>query len=208
MREFSLYTRPFNDKERLYQNRMITINPGVTVLVGCNGSGKSTLLRQISGALRRDKISVFEYDNYREGGYSAREVAGHGDDMNLFATLLTSSEGEQIVLNMGTVAQRIGQFVKKHRGEKQIWVLLDALDSGLSIDNIDELIGLFDLIVSDNREQSEVYIVISSNAYELCRSTSTHCFDVTNGKYVKFLNYEEYRDFILASREYKDQRNT
>ena len=32
------------------------------------------------------------------------------------------------------------------------------------------------------------------------------CFDVYNGKYVKFTDYEEYRDFILQSREWKNQR--
>ena len=32
------------------------------------------------------------------------------------------------------------------------------------------------------------------------------CFDVYNGKYIKFDNYEEYRNFILESKQNKNNR--
>ena len=40
---------------------------------------------------------------------------------------------------------------------------------------------------------------------KLCRGEQ--CFDVYNGKYTTFKDYEDYRDFILKSREWKEKRN-
>ena len=52
---------------------------------------------------------------------------------------------------------------------------------------------------------NEIYIVISAIEYELCRGEQ--CFDVYNGKYITFKDYEDYREFILKNREWKENRN-
>lgn len=46
----------------------MTINPGVTVLVGCNGIGKTTFLRQLRNKLKKSDIPYIEYDNLHDGG--------------------------------------------------------------------------------------------------------------------------------------------
>ena len=50
----------------------------------------------------------------------------------------------------------------------------------------------------------DIYIIISANAYEMCRGEK--CFDTYLCKYVNINSYEEYRDFIIKSREKKDKR--
>ena len=146
------------------------------------------------------------------------------------ATAMCSSEGENIVMNIGTFAARLGQFVKngedpkekkytqlarsiaKINGEeiceteipKERWILLDAVDSGLSVDNIVDIKeDLFKTILEHNFG-NKIYIVISANEYELARGEQ--CFDVYNGKYVTFNDYEEYRSLVLQSKEWKYQR--
>jgi hypothetical protein len=87
---------------------------------------------------------------------------------------------------------------------KERWILLDAIDSGLSVDNIVKLKEeLFKTILEYN-EGNEIYIIVSANEYEMARQEQ--CFDVYNGKYITFNDYEEYRQFILETNEIKLQR--
>ena len=52
---------------------------------------------------------------------------------------------------------------------------------------------------------NEIYIVVSANEYEMARDEQ--CFDVYNGKYVKIKDYEEYRNLVLQSKEWKYARS-
>ena len=229
-RKFKVEKRYYGEDYDLYKKRSITINEGVTVLVGCNGSGKTTLLHQIKDQLKRDGIPVLSFDNLHEGGSRAISSAGFYGDFGYMSAAMSSSEGENIVLNISKLASTLRPFIQT--GESQIdrdrftrgfakalwgeeteekkevpnerWILLDAVDSGLSVDNVVDLKGyLFKTILEDDFEGS-VYIVVSANEYELCRGENY--FDVYAGKYVKFSNYERFRNFILKSREIKDNR--
>ena len=50
----------------------------------------------------------------------------------------------------------------------------------------------------------DLYIIISANEYELARNEE--CFDVSNGKSIRFKDYEDYRKFIINNRKKKDKR--
>ena len=227
-RKFKLHKRYYGEEYDLYKKGTITIEKGVTILVGCNGSGKTTLLRQIKDSLEKENIPVLHFDNLNDGGSKAVASASFYNDFAYMATAMQSSEGENIILNIGKLASTIRPFIKtgksqterdrfqrglaealygKKEEENEIsnerWILLDAVDSGLSVDNIVDLKGLFDAIFEDNPD-NDIYIVVSANEYELCRGE--HCFDVYNGKYVSFADYEAYRSFILESRETKNKR--
>ena len=85
------------------------------------------------------------------------------------------------------------------------WILLDAMDSGFSIDNVIEMKDLFQLVLNDAKQMGiELYIVISSNEYELV--DGAECLDVTSGKYMQFKSYSEYKEFILETRKQKNKR--
>lgn len=192
------------DNIKLYKKRFVELQPGLTVLVGCNGIGKTTLLKQIKSGLREANIPCLDFDNLHSGGSNARTRAAFYGDFSFVAQGMCSSEGENIVLNMQRFAGQIGCFFKENIEAKEIWVLLDAVDSGLSIDAVEDLKeGLFKTIF-EHYSDKEIYIVCSANEYELARGEM--CFDVANCKYVPIKSYEKYRSVIMRSRKIKDER--
>lgn len=232
-RKITLEKDYYDEGYSLYKKKTITIKPGVTVLVGCNGIGKTTLLRQIQDNLKADSVPYISFDNLKDGGGNAISEASFNGNFGFMATAMCSSEGENILMNMFNFASRLRHFIKtgedpkerlrfklaetikKINGEqseaveipKERWLLFDAVDSGLSVDNIVDIKEqLFKTILKDAQDnEMETYIVISANEYEMARGEQ--CFDVFNGKYITFKDYEEYRNLVLQSKEWKYQRS-
>ena len=204
--KFEIIRDYYNEKEYIYNKKNIELEEGLTVLVGCNGSGKSTLLRQIKDLCKKQDIPCYYFDNLTEGGSGARSKASFYGDFSFLAESLYSSEGENINLNMTNCANKIGKFVRNNKNAKKIFILLDAIDSGLSIDYVIELKkDLFKTILSDTlRKGIETYIVVSANEYEMARNEK--CFLIPDMTYKTFKNYDEYRDFIIDSRNKKNKR--
>lgn len=223
--------KDYYDKDSfLYKKDSIELKPGVTVLVGCNGIGKTTLLKQIEHHLIMKNIPYVSYDNLHEGGSKSISRECFNNNFEFVATAMCSSEGENIVMNLGKLASRLGNFVRT--GEdyknslfnkfaeslketdkevkapvkipKERWILLDAIDSGLSIDNIIDLKELLFKMILECNFGNKIYIVVVANEYEMARSEQ--CFDVYNGEYIEFKNYEDYRDFVIRSKEWKENR--
>lgn len=143
------------------------------------------------------------------------------------ATTMYSSEGENIVMNIGKLAERLGKFVKEGEDPKEKihiqlarsiamingeeikessipnerWILLDAVDSELSVDNVVDIKEQLFKTILEYNYGNDIYIVVSANAYEMARNEQ--CFDVYNEKYIKFKDYEEYRQFISNSKNGK-----
>lgn len=188
----------------LFNKTKMTIKPGLTVLVGCNGMGKSTLILAMKDKLREENIPFIEYNDRVDGGTNSMEAAMFRGDTDLFMRLAISSEGEKINNNIAHLVKKIAKFVRENRDKKELWMFFDAIDSGYSIDNIiDVKENLFKIILEDTKGQ-DVYIVCSANSYEM--AAGENCFDVYNGKYVTFKNYDDYKSFIIKSREIKEKR--
>ena len=232
-RTFEIETNPYDDKKVLYRSKTATFEPGITVLVGCNGSGKTTMINTIHSLCKKQNIPVIKFNNLIEGGGNSRQRWLNDGNSDFLCTSAISSEGENIVLNMNEQASRTGYFVKygvdpskKARLERVLhesivgkkadnkdnktelinerWVLFDAIDSGLSVDNIVEIKESLFKIMMKNTFGNDVYCLVVANEYEMCNGEQ--CFDVRNCKYVTFKDYEDYRKFILKSREIKDRR--
>ena len=209
------------------RKKQIEIQQGLTVLVGCNGSGKTTLLHNIKSELKKEDIPVFYYDNEKDGGNNSISESIFYGNLSFTATALCSSEGENISLNLSKIASKLRKFVEtgdngdrfnalaktlalkddneENNVSNERWILLDAMDSGYSIDNVIEMKDFFDLVIKDAKEFGiELYIMISSNEYELAHESK--CFDVMEGKYIQFASDEDYKKFILRTREKKDKR--
>lgn len=201
MRKFKIEKMPFG--EPLYSKDNITINEGLTILVGCNGAGKTSLLHILRNELTRKEIPFYSFDNMSDGGNTERQKALNAQEINYLATLATSSEGEQIVCIINSLAKKIGSFITSNSKAKEIWLFFDAVDSGMSIDNIDDIKSFFRFIINHEKEK-QIHIVCSANSYEMAREAP--CFDVYEGKYVNFKTYDEYRDFVLKSKEIKNKR--
>lgn len=209
----------------------IEIKPGLTVLVGCNGAGKTTLLYNIEEVIKENnrkvdrKIPIHLYDNLRSGGCNALSGAMFRQDYSFVASLSCDSEGEAIKENFGFLISSFKSFLDtgyfdtdsnkfarifRDEEDEEIFenkrvVLFDAIDSGLSVDSVVEIREIFDLMIEDsNKRGIELYIIVSANEYEMARKTN--CFDVNAGKYVDIKDYEDYRSFILKSRQNKEAR--
>lgn len=197
-----LDTNPYDDR-KLFGRKTVEFNPGITVLVGCNGAGKTTVFNYIEDALRKENIPFLRYDNVRDGGIRVADKAMFNSNMELAASVMVSSEGERISLAVGQFIGETGAFVKRNRGAKELWLLFDAMDSGWSIDNIEETKDFFkDVLLHDTRNQ-DVYIVISGNQYAVAEGED--CIDVQTSKHIRFKSYDDYRKYVLDSRNKKDR---
>lgn len=207
-REFKLVKDYYTEGYNIYNHSKVTIENGVTVLVGCNGSGKTTLLHQIKHQLSSINIPFIYFDNVHDGGSNSTESAMFWGNTDFAIRNMMSSEGEKINNNMSEIAAQCGRLMSKtvKNYGTELWLLLDAVDSGLSVDNIIDLKeDLFNVMIEDGKSKGiEVYIVVVANEYEVARGEK--CLDVYNCKYVKFKDYDDYRDFILKSRKIKDKR--
>lgn len=224
-RKFVLEKDYYGEGINLYKKKTVTINSGVTVLVGCNGIGKTTFLHQIRNKLKAQNIPYIKYDNLHEGGERSVSKASYYEDFKFVAMAIQSSEGENIILNISNLASELGEFVKTgiHKEKNPFirafntlngtenkivvlerWILLDAIDSGLSVDNIVDIKEQLFKTILEYNYGNEIYIVVSANEYEMTRGE--RCLDVYNGKYISFNNYEDYRNMILESRKSKDKR--
>lgn len=206
MEKFKIIRDYYDTNEKIYDKSSAQFEPGLTVLIGCNGSGKTTLLRQIKSGCEDKNIPVIMFDNYSEGGSSATSWAGFIGDFDKVARDAMSSEGEKISDNLNIIAGKIGGFVRKNSSAEKIFILLDAIDSGYSIDNVIELKrDLFDFIIKDcEKSNIEVYIIVSCNGYEMARNEK--CFNVSSCKYVTVNSYDEYRDIVINTRKKKNRR--
>lgn len=224
-RTFTIETKPYDDV-RIFNRKNIEIQPGITVLVGCNGAGKSTLIHAMQDELKKNNIEYLNYDNLQDGGNRSVSNAMFYDNIGLAASVMCSSEGETITLNIMNLGKNIVYYLKHGKTKRtaldnlieiiedadskkkeetvsqERWIFFDAVDSGLSIDNIlDFKEFVLDPIVKNN---SDLYVVISANSFEM--ASGEQCLDVYNGQYCTFNNYEEYKKFICKTRERKEKR--
>ena len=197
----------YDRAERIFKKASIGIIPGVSVLVGCNGCGKSTFLGAVEETLSNEGIKYVLYNNLHDGGSRSVSEAVWLGDFGMASSLLYSSEGECIIHNLGSVAAKCGQMVSslKKENKKEFWLLLDATDSGMSVDNIVEIKELlFETIIKNTQESGITpYILVAANEYEM--ACGENCLDVQNGRYVSFKNYDDFRKFILKTRVDKEK---
>ena len=184
------------DDYNLYKKHTFTFEEGITCLIGKNGSGKSTLLKMINEVLEPE--NCFYYDNEDSEQNAKSNFAFNGDYTNLFRNM-ASSEGQNIRNNFNDICSNIRPYIFKIKqaNKKQVVLLLDGLDSGISLDYI---VGikkdLFPLILQDCKANDlECYIIIAANTYEFCNGEN--CIRVSDAKSFKFENYEEFRKFYL-----------
>ncbi len=134
----------------------------VVVLLGPNGAGKTTMMRSFEGALKKDHTIIFDDPKNIDINRSYNDMF----DPNHLVHRWTS-EGEKMVHALGTIFQKIGSSQAK---KKDIVILFDSLDSGLSYDRIKEVTDiLIKYILKDVK-----FIAFSSNSYELCHLLKDH----------------------------------
>ena len=201
-RTIALDTKPY-DYRKLFLKKSITFDPGITVLVGCNGSGKTTVLDYVKRTLKKENVPFLEFNNLSDGGQQVASRSLFYGRTSMAAAAMVSSEGERINLALGEFIANLGGFVRKNRNSDELWLLFDAMDSGLSIDNIEEMKGFFKEVLFPDTEGQDLYVIMPGNQYSLAEGENY--IDVRTGKTVRFSSYEDYKKFILKSRDYKNK---
>ncbi len=182
-----------NDWYELHNGFDLTLNPGVTVLVGPNGAGKTTLLRQLREAAEAQGAIILSHDNVKDGGRAAKQQYLMSSSIENLAAAMTASEGEEVALNFGNFLPKIIPKMRHAKAAgKPLFVLIDGVDSGASIDRQRELVGVLNLIEKDCKNQ-DFYIVVTANNYEVAK---LRCINPRTGEEVSFQSYEEYANYI------------
>lgn len=215
---------PLDKGDILYLKSKIEFYPGLTFLIGVNGSGKSTLLNMINREYeyKEDTLVLF-YSDTRDGRNTALQMYLENGDISSLASSYCASEGEAIVNNVGGSFSRLGSFVgyklhpdkvnisefrkERYSKVKQIIMLIDGIDSGLSYDVIWDIRKTLDEIIHDTKMRIPnipLYILVSSNTYELIEDG--RCLDVRKMKYVNIPSYQAYVGFVKESRKAKERR--
>lgn len=223
-REFKMKTRdPRETGYPVYKHTKFTINPGLTVLTGCNGAGKTTLIQVIKDHLKQNDILFTHYDNHKDGGSYAQSVALADGRADVVFGLMSSSEGEGININLRDILGRVIKYTQtlnprdlRSRDERfdffrkeiefktdEVWVMLDASDSGMSIDAVINLkFVLHELERLLIEKGKVVYIIVAANEYEMC--VDEQCLDVKGLRYHTYKTYKLYKRAILNSAKYKE----
>lgn len=224
--KIKVWRDPYDCGVNITKKREIEFPTGLTIFVGCNGAGKSTLLHNIKEFCKENNFPCISYDNLHDGGHNSLSRAMYFGNFSEGSLLLSSSEGECVKINASRFLNGLKEFVQNGFEEdfgyrfakyglgidlsenlnKDVRViLLDALDSGLSIDSLVELREALDALNSDIENTGlEYYIFVTANEYEL--TVNHRCLDVESGKFVTFSGYNDYRDFIVHSRKKKENR--
>ena len=174
-------------------------NPGFTCIVGPNGTGKSTSMIQIGNYCENNSIPFYAFDYTRIT--KMHELKGPG----MLVRSLTSSEGENIPIWIESVIRTIGSKVREAEAfGKPCVILFDAVDSGASIDMIRYMKNdIFDMILQlEIKKGNEVYIIVSSNTFEMARNAD--CVIAFNGKHKTFKTYSAFEKFILSNSKIED----
>ena len=227
-RIFKIDTEPYEAGQKIFEYSRLTIEEGINILVGCNGSGKSTLLNTIKYELKTNHVPVIEYDNLHDGGSSSKQEAILNQDFYKVSVMVSSSEGQNIGINLHTFESRFDEFMrtgeirtkysalsdlfakaasseKEEIATKERWILFDAVDSGLSID----MIFIFKDMIQNavdyfKKNDYNLFIVVAANSVELAKDM--RCIDVITGKQMQFDDYTKYRQFVFESRVKIDNR--
>lgn len=210
MSEFTITvdTHPFDDDLKLYQKKEFTLYPGINSLVGCNGSGKSTLIDcYLVEKLKKEHIGYYQHNDRHDGQQNYMSKLGFHEAYEELAQMFMASEGERIVQALAPVFSQLRPLFREHKGGS-VFIIFDAIDSGMSVDEIIEIRGLFlDLVIPDAKStfDVDVYMVIAANNYEWCNDSRIHNIDITTAKEITFSSYEDYVKHIKNSRKKKDK---
>lgn len=196
----------YDVNEKMYEKGVVTFNTGLTILVGCNGSGKTTLLHQIKDYCKNNKIPTISFNNYTDGGREMMAKHMMYGDMEGVARNFASSEGERISNALALQSNKIGNYIRKNQDVDKIVILMDAVDSGYSADNIVDLKrDLFDLIIEDCRSKGiEVYIIVAGNSYEM--AANENCIDIVRLMPFVPKTYQRWRKVVMDTRKKKNKR--
>ena len=176
----------------------------ITVLVGRNGYGKSSFLKSLEEYTKQKKIPCLSWDDMNYGRENGKNRLTINGNMKQLAMMAFHSEGETIMSSFSYFFQRIRHTVQTTK-KKQIFLLVDQIDSGLDIHQINLIKNVFrDTIIPDIEKHGiTAFVVLTANSFEMVNNED--CLDPVTGKHHTFKTLAEYQTYIDKQyEEYKD----
>lgn len=179
----------------------VEFNPGYTCIVGPNGTGKTTMIKQIEFFCKQnsEEYNVVKFDNVKEGGSHRFQEFLYTGKTDMIATISFSSEGEGIIINLGDFATKCGQATRECiLNNKKLVILVDGVDSGTSIDKIEDFKENFCNFITNHcaGQNIEVYIIATANNYAMV-SNGVDCVSAINGTHKIFKTYKSFESFVM-----------
>ncbi len=221
MKQFNIPKNPYDEREMFEKSRLVLEDNSISCLVGCNGSGKSTILFFIQQQLEKrgayelrgkfcDLRGVFGKEKYNDELFYIFDKRSDvindemGDLMNRLSGNMAST-GENILNRFGRGLQLLGGTIGSGKAnDKSLYLFIDDCDAGTSLDMINDIKSVFNLIIKDCKKRNiTYYIILTANSYELCKDLD--CISVCDFSHKRFESYEDYKKFVFESRKYKDK---
>lgn len=196
-----------NDKEirylhRIFPNKIENLGK-VNLLCGGNGVGKTSLLNAIrysemrSPDIDKDKPHMLYYYSNSENNYRNVEPSPLATNENYVGEMVgryeahSLSEGQAMEYSINDLFCAL-DFLKEEKDTYKI-VLIDELDSGMSVDKIKKVMNKIKAI---SEEDEEMQFFISFNNYYCATFFPNDIINMYDGSKIKFNSFEEYVDFI------------
>ena len=176
------------NKDKRFPKGSLELEPGILNLIGCNGSGKTDLIHQILFAAEKlEDVVVFNMADFVDS-VAAQEVV---------QDTLYSSSGE-------TAYKYVTEFIidslatadLKHR-DKNVLLLMDDVDTHLSIDAIRRLVMFMKYVVEEESKKRKLYIVMSGTNPVLAEDVES--MDVTAFKKHSNVTFRRYCSLIAST---------
>ena len=192
------------------------LKPGITVLSGCNGYGKTTTTEAMMYWLNNNGFKYFSFDgaDVCENDYRGKCLLSN--NFHALASFMSSSEGEQQLSIFTDFCKKTLALIDDSYDRSKPFILfIDAIDSGLSIDTVAMVRNYLFRVMHDIMKLNiDVYIIITSNTYEMCRSDNIdkadkdlfRCMDTYTFKDKRFKSYNAYAKFIMYTAEIVNAR--
>lgn len=176
----------------------------LTILMGPNGVGKSSILQGLAGKFERfggsgyygkcgESISIENEGDYELRTLKARQdngkYRGYFEDTTLDLITLFQSEGQS---TMTVFFNRLEKILKEsnENGGKNVVFLIDEIDSGVSFDNVLQIVGIISNVL---KKFPNLQIIMTAHNYEFARRLPENTFWVPVGKFINMSDYEIYR---------------
>ena len=170
----------------------------VTFLFGGNGVGKTSLIDAISKNVDikinfddGTKTKIFLYKNSEHNFRNISEFNPYLIKQKYEASGL--SEGQSIIYSL----QDLFELCDEIKNDGNSVILLDEIDSGLSLDNVEYL---SDKIKHISNNYPNLQFIIAFNNFEFCRNFP-EVLNMYDGNWINIENYEEYKKLLKDNRD-------
>lgn len=176
--------------------------PGITILCGANGAGKTTLMKRMQALLKNEGTPVCAL--MRQS--ISRQIESIGalrGDMNAIMNGIDRnylSEGQGAKHAFAFMLGNIHATIMEEAETPERWIFIDGIDSSQSIDQLRDISGLFDAIIETAPEDREVYLIASTNQFELAKNR--RCLNVSDNFVSHPKTYREFERIVMSSARY------